>query len=278
MASDDRWTFLASLVRPQRHLDRFEKLRTPDWFGQVGVDSYFAASLGIATNACRSEHDQDGLRMIRVLLDCFGDAESVQFRHLRVEEDQRVSVLFPGHFFQGGECLRSPRRQSRSHPPTDKRFFEYAQVGCVIVHNQCRKILEHFNADGFVADGRVFLQSETHLKMERAAPARLAFQPDAATHYLYDSSANGETQTRAAKFASRGSVRLGENFKYGGMLFAGDANARIRHGKMQDDCFVHLSALFNNKDNFALRRKLHGIAKQIQHNLAQARGVTLQAV
>src|SRR5712691_5723335 len=50
MAGDDRQTLLASLWRSQRHLDGFEKVRTPDRFGQVGVDSEVPAPLGIATH------------------------------------------------------------------------------------------------------------------------------------------------------------------------------------------------------------------------------------
>ena len=69
--------------------------------------------------------------------------------------------------------------------------------------------------------------------MERAAPARSAFQPHASIHLFNQARADRQAQAGASVFTRHGSICLGESAKDGLLLVCGNADSRIADRKMQ---------------------------------------------
>src|ERR1051326_247509 len=69
--------------------------------------------------------------------------------------------------------------------------------------------------------------------MKRAAPALLAFHPDAAAHQLHQPARDGKAQPGPAVFAGDGTVRLRELVEDAAEFVAGNSNPGVRHAEVK---------------------------------------------
>jgi hypothetical protein len=77
----------------------------------------------------------------------------------------------------------------------------------------------------------------------------------------------------AAESPRGGSVRLAECLEDGGVLFRGDADARVGHDEMQLGAPVGAGVFADLEEDMAGRRELDGVAEQIGEHLADPKRV-----
>jgi hypothetical protein len=82
------------------------------------------------------------------------------------------------------------------------------------------------------SDGRSQLQRQ--LEAKKASFADGALRPQAATHQVYQSLADGESQAGSTEAASVGAIGLGEGIEDEVQFVGGNSDAGIFHGKEQE--------------------------------------------
>src|SRR5262249_55594895 len=136
----------------------------------------------------------------------------------------------------------------------------------------CESFGNNFAGDLCVAD------SEPNSEIERAARARLAFEPNASTHQFDKPPANGQTEACAAMFARGGHVCLSKGLKEFGGLLGRHTNARITDREFE----LHFAAgAFEELDfeaDFATPGEFHGVIDKVSKYLPEAKWIAHQAL
>ena len=108
-----------------------------------------------------------------------------------------------------------------------QRLLQDLARGGIVVHDQHAKLRQLLGNDFARAVGCSPTPSQT-VKVERAADARFAFEPDAPAHQLDQPAADGEAQAGAAVLARRGHVGLRERLEQFRRLLRASCRCRCR--------------------------------------------------
>jgi hypothetical protein len=111
-------------------------------------------------------------------------------------------------------------------------------------------------------------------EVKRAAPARLAIQPEVTAQQAYQSCADRQPQSRPSVLSRHGAVGLTEGLEYDRLLLFGNADARVRDGKAELEIFLVSRQQGDLNGDPTLLGELYGVARQIYDDLAQARFVS----
>jgi hypothetical protein len=96
--------------------------------------------------------------------------------------------------------------------------------------------------------------------MEDAALALGAFQPNAASHHLYQAGTDGQTQAGAAETPSSAAVGLVKLFKQVRLFLRRNADAGIPDLKMEQNRVVFTGFVLHLQSHVAIVGELDGIA------------------
>src|SRR5579872_4884605 len=113
--------------------------------------------------------------------------------------------------------------------------------------------------------------------MEDAALAFRALHPDAATHHLHQTGADGQAQAGAAEAAGGAAIRLVKLFEEAGLFLTGDADTGVVDLEMKVDSFAVTGFLADLQGDFPALGKLDGVPDQIDRDLAQTAGIADEA-
>ena len=90
--------------------------------------------------------------------------------------------------------------------------------------------------------------------------------------------ANHQTQAGAAVFARRGAVGLRERLKQPALNLGCDADTGVVDRETHRDVLGRFADFFDLKKDLAFLGKLHGVAQQIQEDLAQPPRIAAQSL
>ena len=214
-----------------------------------------------------------GTRAPPGLPDAMGGLDPVHHRHLDIHE--HAVERFPGKSGQGflavGGLDHDAAELFEQAPFTDP-------VDHVILDQQ------HPPAPGGVGrqrdrlflSGRVRIgQGQGEHEINRRTLALLAVEDQGSFHEVGQTLADGQPQSRPLLLAGVGAVDLGEGLAHQTDLVIGDADAGIGHGEKKPDASIGTGGQKLGLDpDFAVFGELHGVADQIEQDLAHPQLVT----
>ena len=154
-------------------------------------------------------------------------------------------------------------------------MLQHFAVGLVIIHYQDtlagKNVLAPHQSR---AAGRLLLQ--THGEPEGGPSSDGAFDADTAVHHFHQLFGNREAQSRAAVFAGRGGVGLGERLEQGPLRFGRDSDAGVADYETEGHFVLRLLHVFDLEQDFAPFSEFDGVAEQIEEHLSQAARITPQ--
>ena len=106
--------------------------------------------------------------------------------------------------------------------------------------------------------------------------ARLALDPEAASHQRHQPRRDGQSQARAAVPARGRAVGLGEGLEDHGLLLGRNADARVLDAEVQADLVADPFLLHDANDDLAVLGELDGVADQVDEDLGQPAGIADQ--
>src|SRR5262249_27796412 len=117
---------------------------------------------------------------------------------------------------------------------------------------------------------------EGQLEPERAAPAGLALEPDAAAHELDEMARDREAETGAAVATRRAAVRLGEALEHRLLPVERDADAGVLDADPQGRARFRFVQARREHADLAALRELDRVSQQVDEDLAQPPRVASQ--
>src|SRR6266567_6809957 len=119
---------------------------------------------------------------------------------------------------------------------------------------------------------RLWCRAARQAHREHRSLARLARHRHIATHHACELAREGKAKPGPPVAARGQGIRLGEFLKQFRLLFGGEADARIRDGKL--DPVASVRHLTYPQRDFAFFCELTGIAQEIEQNLLEPHGVS----
>ncbi len=174
----------------------------------------------------------------------------------------------------GGDGFLAGRDRVHAAGQGAERFLQDLARGGVVIHDQHAELRQFFG-NQFARTFRL-ADSEPDGEEERAADARLAFQPDASAHQLDQPPADGEAEARAAVLARGGHVGLGERLEQLRRLLLGHADAGVAHGKLELHLFARAFEQLDVQPDFAVLGELDGVVDEVRQDLAESERVAEQ--
>ena len=204
-----------------------------------------------------------------------GKPETVELRHARVEQNQRVRLADDGSALHLRQCLQAVLHQHGVHEPAVQDLGQYEPVGAIVIHHQNRHIVQDLQPPRHW-HGLVLGQGKPCREMENRSFSRLAFHPHIAAHQLYELRNDCQTQAGAPVTAGSRGIALYESVENMEPLFGGHANARIGYAEMKHGMAVCTGFLLNPNGHFPLFGKFEGVARQIHDYLRQTARIAQQ--
>ena len=207
--------------------------------------------------------------------DRFGKRHSALLAELLVDEcelEGLVRACAGGERCEGTLAVRRGRdRETRGHELT---LEDGARNGVVVDDQHARRLEAGRELSGGSGDRAFEIEDEP----ERAAGAELAREGDASAHELRELLGDGETQPGAAVAARVGGVHLREFGEQAVLQLLWNADARVDDLELDPCPSARGVEEGDQKRNAALLGEFHGVAREVEEDLAQAARVAAQAV
>jgi hypothetical protein len=224
----------------------------------------------------RRQSDDPGIGKRWILADLLGQRETVHFRHVDVGQHQRERASFLADLAEQRQRLVAASRALGRHPPVGHDQLQDLTIGRIVIDHQHR-----CPSEGAGVGQRAFRfgrrsDPQPHREVKSAALLHGAFHPDTPLHHFHQRAGDGEAQPGTAEVPSRGGVHLLEGFEDRRQLVRRDADPRIADGDVQDNLGFVMRLAGHLQHDFALFRELDGVPDQIDDDLPQSNGISLQ--
>ncbi len=258
------------LAAQDRH-EGIEQLGAADGLGDQRVGAARDGAVGGAGADAAGDDDCRALGA-RAVGDELGQVHARDARGVAVGDHHGIGLRAP-QAVQLAHGLVAGRRGCRLAAPGAQVVAEGTAGGAVAVHDQDAQAA-HLVGARETRRRRAGDAVEGQPHVEGAAPPHLTLHADGPAHHVHELAADGQAQPRAFLAAPRAAVGLPEGLEDAGLVLRRDPDAGVADPEPQPVVLVLLPLLVGQDHHLALLGELHGIAQQIDEDLAQAVGVT----